>query len=152
MSDIATNRKAPRDYHLLERFEAGIELKGTEVKSIRAGRINLNDAFARVERGQCFLWNCHIQPYEKASHVQHEPTRSRRLLLHKSEIFKLYAASQQKHLALVPLRAYWKNGRVKIELAVGRGKTKSDQRQDLKKRVENREAQREVARFHDRNR
>lgn len=152
MSDIATNRKAPRDYHLLERFEAGIELKGTEVKSIRAGRINLNDAFARVERGQCFLWNCHIQPYEKASHVQHEPTRSRRLLLHKSEIFKLYAASQQKHLALVPLRAYWKNGRVKIELAVGRGKTKSDQRQDLKKRVENREAQREVVRFHDRNR
>ena len=150
MSEIATNRKAPRDYHLLERYEAGIELRGTEVKSIRAGKINLADAFARIDRGQCFLWNCHIQPYEKASHTQHEPLRSRRLLLHKNEIMKLWAASQQKHLAIVPLRAYWKNGRVKIEIAVGKGKTKTDQRHDLKKKVENREAQRAVARFNDR--
>src|SRR6188508_726455 len=108
MSDIATNRKAGRDYHILEKYEAGIELRGTEVKSIRAGHMTLNEAFARVDRGQVFLWNCHIQPYEKASHTQHEPTRSRRLLLHKNEIFKLQASSQQKHLSLVPLRAYWK--------------------------------------------
>ncbi len=150
MSEIATNRKAPRDYHILEKYEAGIELKGTEVKSIRAGHINISDAFARIDRGQIFLLNCHIQPYVKASHEQHEATRSRRLLLHKVEIFKLYAASQQKHLALFPLRVYWKNGRVKIELAVGKGKTKGDQRQDLKKKVENREAQREMARFNER--
>jgi SsrA-binding protein len=150
MSEIATNRKAPRDYHILEKYEAGIELKGTEVKSIRAGRINISEGFARIDRGQVFLWNVHIQPYEKASHTQHEPMRSRRLLLHKKEIFQLYAASQQKHLAIVPLRAYWKNGRVKIEIGVGKGKTKGDQRQDLKKRVENREAQREVARFNER--
>lgn len=150
MSEIATNRKAPRDYHILEKYEAGIELKGTEVKSIRAGRINISDGFARLDRGQVFLWNVHIQPYEKASHEQHEPMRSRRLLLHKKEIFKLYAASQQQHLALVPLRVYWKNGRVKVELAVGKGKTKGDQRQDLKKKVENREAQREMARFNER--
>ena len=130
MSEIATNRKAGRDYHILEKYEAGIELKGTEV----------------------FLWNCHIKPYEKASHEQHEPMRSRRLLLHKNEIMKLWASSQQKHLAIVPLRAYWKNSRVKIEIGVGKGKTKGDQREDLKKKVENREAQREMARFNEKHR
>jgi len=149
MSEIATNRKAPRDYHFLDKYEAGIELKGTEVKSIRLGHINLGDAFARVDRGQVFLYNCDIQPYEKASFEQHEARASRRLLLHKSEIFKLAAASQQKGLSIVATRAYWKNRRVKIELAVGRGKTKGDQRQDLKTKVENREAQREMARFND---
>jgi SsrA-binding protein len=148
--DIATNRKAPRDYHILEKYEAGVELKGTEVKSIRAGHINLGDAFARIERGQAFLYGCDIKPYEKASHEQHEARRSRRLLLHKNEILKLYAASQQKGLTLVALRAYWKDKRVKIEIAVGKGKTHSDQRQDLKKRVENREAAREMARFNER--
>jgi SsrA-binding protein len=148
--DIATNRKAPRDYHLLEKYEAGVELKGTEVKSIRAGHINLGDAFARIERGQAFLYGCDIRPYEKASHEQHEARRSRRLLLHKNEILKLYAASQQKGLTLVALRVYWKDKRVKIEIAVGKGKTQGDQRQDLKKKVENREAQREMARFNER--
>jgi SsrA-binding protein len=149
-ADIATNRKAPRDYHLLEKYEAGVELKGTEVKSIRAGHINLGDAFARIERGQAFLYGCDIKPYEKASHEQHEARRSRRLLLHKNEILKLYAASQQKGLTLIALRAYWKDRRVKSEIAVGKGKTQGDQRQDLKKRVENREAQREMARFNER--
>jgi SsrA-binding protein len=148
--DIATNRKAPRDFHILEKYEAGVELKGTEVKSIRAGHINLGDAFARIERGQAFLYGCDIKPYEKASHEQHEARRSRRLLLHKNEILKLYAASQQKGLTLVALRAYWKDKRVKIEIAVGKGKTHSDQRQDLKKRVEDREAAREMARFNER--
>ncbi len=150
MPDITTNRKAPRDYHILEKFEAGVELKGTEVKSIRSGYINLGDAFARVERGQCFLYGCDIKPYQNASHEQHEAKRSRRLLLHKNEILKLYAASQQKGLTLVALRAYWKGRQVKVEIAVGKGKTHTDQRHDLKKKVEDREAQREMARFNDR--
>lgn len=149
MPDIATNRKAPRDYHLLEKYEAGVELKGTEVKSIRAGFINLGDAFARIERGQAFLYGCDIKPYANASHEQHEARRSRRLLLHKNEILKLYAASQQKGLTLVALRVYWKDKRVKVEIAVGKGKTHADQRQDLKKKVETREAQREMARFNE---
>jgi SsrA-binding protein len=149
-TEIATNRKAHRDYHIVERYEAGIELKGTEVKSIRLGHININDAFARIDRLQCFLFGCDIQPYEKASHVQHESKAIRRLLLHKSEIMKLWAATQQKGQTVVALRCYWKGRNVKIELGVGKGKTKGDQRQDIKTRVENREAQREVARFHER--
>ena len=149
-NEIATNRKAPRDFHIVERYEAGIQLKGTEVKSIRDGKININDAFARIERGQCWLIGCDIQPYEKASHEQHESKAVRRLLLHKSEIMKLWGSTQIKGLTLVALRAYWKNKCVKIELGVGKGKTKGDQREDIKKKVENREAQREVARFHER--
>ena len=148
--EIASNRQAPRDYHILERYEAGIELKGTEVKSIRLGHINIGDAFARVERGQCFLYGCDIQPYVKASHEQHEARRTRRLLLHKNQIMSLWAASQQKGLSIVALRAYWKNGNVKIEIASGKGKTKGDQRQDLKKKAEMREAQRDMAHFNER--
>lgn len=147
MEDVATNRKAPRDYHILERFEAGMELKGTEVKSIRNGKINIADAFARVEKGQVWLYNCDIQPYEKASHEQHESRRVRRLLLHKKEIDKLFGYSHQKGLSLPAMRVYWKNGRAKIEIGVGKGKTKGDQREDIKKRTEMREAQRVVAGF-----
>lgn len=150
MADISTNRKAGRDYHFLEKYEAGIQLKGTEVKSIRLGFMNLNDSFARVERGQVFLYNCDIKPYEKASHEQHEARAPRRLLLHKREIYKLAAATQQKGLTIVATRAYWKNRKVKVEIVVGKGKTHRDQRQDLKARVENREAAREMARFNDR--
>ena len=91
MSEIATNRKAPRDYHILEKYEAGVELRGTEVKSIRLGKLNISDAFARVDRGQVWLYGCDIQTYEKASHTTHEPRRTRRLLLHKNEIMKLLA-------------------------------------------------------------
>ncbi len=147
MDDVATNRKAPRDYHILEKFEAGMELKGTEVKSIRNGKINIGDAFARVERGQVWLYNCDIQPYEKASHEQHEPRRVRRLLMHKKEIDKLFGYSHQKGLSLPAMRVYWKSGRAKIEIGVGKGKTKGDQRDDIKKRTEMREAQRVVAGF-----
>ncbi len=150
--EIATNRKAPRDYHILEKFEAGVELRGTEVKSIRLGKLNLSDAFARVERGQVWLYGCDIQQYDKASHETHEPRRSRRLLLHKNEIMKLRAATQQKGLALPVLRAYWKGARIKIELGVGKGKNKGDQRQDLKEKAENREAARVVASFNDKHR
>lgn len=150
MSDIATNRKAPRDYHLIDRFEAGVELRGTEVKSIRQGKVNVTDAFARVDRGQVWLYNLDIQPYDKASHVQHEPRRTRKLLLHKKEIRKLIEQSLQKGLAIPVLRLYWKGPLVKVEIATGRGKTKGDQRQDIKARAENREAAREVARFNER--
>ena len=146
--DIINNRKVLREYHILERFEAGVELRGTEIKSIRAGHANLNDAFARVDGGQAFLHNADIQPYERASHdTQHEPKRTRRLLLHKAEILKLHAFSAVKGHALVALRMYWKNGVVKIELGVGKGKVASDKRADLKARAVSRETDREVARY-----
>jgi SsrA-binding protein len=152
MSEIAINRKAPRDYHILEKFEAGIELRGTEVKSIRLGKLNISDAFARVERGQVWLYGCDIQQYAKASHETHEPRRTRRLLLHKNEILKLLAATQQKGLALPVLRIYWKGHLIKAELGLGKGKSHGDQRQDLKEKAENREAARVVASFNDKNR
>jgi SsrA-binding protein len=147
-ADIASNRKAGRDFHILERYEAGIELKGTEVKSVRAGKVNISDAFARVERGQVMLYGCDIQPWQTAGEwFQHAAKRPRRLLLHKREILKLEAASAIRGCTLPLLRMYWKNRRVKVEIGVGKGKTHTDQRQDLKKRVELREAQREMARF-----
>ncbi len=146
--DIATNRKAGRDFHIQEKFEAGLELKGTEVKSIRAGKVNIADAFARVENDQVFLYGCDIQPWETAGEwFNHKVRRPRRLLLNKREILKLAAATAVKGCSLPLLRMYWKNRRVKVELGVGKGKTHSDQRQDLKKHIELREAQREMARF-----
>jgi SsrA-binding protein len=145
--DIATNRKALRDFHILERYEAGVELRGTEVKSIRLGKLNISDAFARVERGQVWLYNMDVQIYEKASFSQHEPRRTRRLLLHKREILKLFAHTQQKGLALPVLRAYWKESRFKIEIGVGKGKTKGDQREDLKEKAVKKETQRVVSSF-----
>lgn len=145
--EIATNRKALRDFHILERYEAGVELRGTEVKSIRLGKLNISDAFARVERGQVWLYNLDIQIYEKASFSQHEPRRTRRLLLHKREILKLFAHTQQKGLALPVLRAYWKESRVKIEIGVGKGKTKGDQREDLKEKAVKKETLRVVSSF-----
>ena len=150
--DIINNRKVLREYHILERFEAGIQLQGTEIKSIRAGHANLNDAFARVNEGEAYLFNADIQPYAQASHdSQHEPKRNRRLLLHKAEILKLYGQAQIRGHALVALRMYWKNGRVKVEIGVGKGKVASDKRADLKERVTKRETDREVARFNRRN-
>lgn len=148
MSDeIATNRKALRDFHILERYEAGVELRGTEVKSIRLGKLNISDAFARVERGQVWLYNMDVQIYEKASFSQHEPRRTRRLLLHKREILKLFAHTQVKGLSLPVLSAYWKESRFKIELGVGKGKTKGDQREDLKEKAVKRETQKVVSSF-----
>ncbi|HIX19478.1 MAG TPA: SsrA-binding protein SmpB [Candidatus Akkermansia intestinigallinarum] len=145
---IAGNKKAGRDYEILSRHECGIELRGTEVKSIREGRVNISDAFARVEKGQLFLYGCDVQPWETAGKwFQHEAKRPRRLLMHKREILKLEIQMAQKGYALPLLRLYWKNGRVKAELGVGRGKTHRDQRYDLKERAEMREVQREVSRF-----
>ncbi len=146
-AETITNRKALRDYHIVERYEAGIELRGTEVKSVRAGLANLNDAFARVENGEAFLYGANIQPYERASHEQHEPTRRRRLLLHRGEIDKLFSASAIKGQTLVALKFYWKDRRLKVEVGVGKGKVAHDKREDIKKRTETREAQRTVAEF-----
>jgi SsrA-binding protein len=145
--EIANNRKARHDYHILETIEAGVELKGTEVKSIREGRINLRDAFARVDNGQCLLYGCDIQPYAQASWEQHDPKRVRRLLMHKKEIMRLYGVCQVKGNSLVALRAYWKGPRVKIELGVAKGKVSTDKREDLKKRESDREVAREISRF-----
>ncbi|MEM9478823.1 MAG: SsrA-binding protein SmpB [Verrucomicrobiota bacterium] len=144
---IVSNKKALRDFIILEKFEAGIELKGTEVKSIRDGKMNLQDAFGRVENGQLFLHGCDIQPYERASHEQHLPRRPRRLLMHKKEIERLFSKSEIRGQTIIALRAYWKNRRVKIEIGLGKGKAQTDRREDLKKRVADREAQRAVANF-----
>lgn len=145
--EITTNRKAFRDYNILEKFEAGVELKGTEVKSIRAGLVSLQGAFARVQNGQIFLHEASIQPYERASHEQHETKRQRRLLMHRVEIDRLTGAVEREGLALPVLRLYWKKGRVKAEIGLGKGKHAADKRQDLKKRVETREAERAVSAF-----
>jgi len=146
-AEISVNRKALRDYHILERFEAGVELKGTEVKSIRAGHANLNNAFGRVEGTQVFLFDCDVQPYARASFEQHEPKRFRRLLLHKKEIDRIRGLTQIKGHTLIALRMYWKDSRVKIELGIGKGKEAADKRQDLKTKASKRETDREIARF-----
>ncbi len=145
---IASNKKAGRDYEITAKHECGMELRGTEVKSIREGKVNVADAFARIEKGQVWLYGCHIQPWQTAGvWFQHETSRPRRLLLHKSEILKLEIQQAQKGYTLPLTRLYWANGKVKAEIGVGQGKTHRDQRYDLKARVEMREAQREVTRF-----
>ena len=144
-ADIVTNRKALRDYHILETLEAGIELKGTEVKSIRGGQVNLQAAFVRVQGKEAHLIDCDIQPYQRASHEQHDPRRRRRLLLHRDEIIRLGVAVGQAGRTLVPLRMYFKQGRVKVAIGVGKGKVAADKRSDLKKRVQEREIERTLA-------
>ncbi|HXT38486.1 MAG TPA: SsrA-binding protein SmpB [Candidatus Angelobacter sp.] len=147
MADILTNSKARRDYHLLETFEAGIVLHGTEVKSLRAGRGQISDAFARVEKDEVWLYNAHIDEYSHGNLQNHQPKAPRKLLLHKSEIRKLFGFASVKGHALVPLSFYWKNGRVKVALAVGKGKVQFDKRQDIKKRDADRELKRAAMRF-----
>ena len=146
-AEITTNRKALRDYHILERFEAGVELKGTEVKSIRGGFVSLQGAFARVHEGNFCLYEASIQPYERASHEQHEAKRIRRLLLHRVEIDRLAGEIERAGRTVVALGMYWKQGRVKVELGLGKGKDEGDKRSDLKKRVADREMDRAVADF-----
>ena len=146
-AEIASNRRAFHNYQILEKIEAGIELEGTEVKSIRAGLANLNNAFARVEKNEVYLYDADIQPYERASHSQHEPRRPRKLLLHKSEIAKLFSASAVEGQTLVALRLYWKNARVKVEIGVGRGKSSIDKRHDLKEKAVKRETDRAMSSF-----
>ena len=142
MADILNNPKARRDYHILETFEAGIVLHGTEVKSLRAGKGQIADAFARVEKDEVFLHNAHIDEYAQANRFGHQPKAPRKLLLHKSEIRKLLGLVSVKGNALIPLSLYWKNGRVKVALAVGKGKVEFDKRQDIKERDAERETKR----------
>jgi SsrA-binding protein len=142
MPDIVTNSKARRDYHILETFEAGIVLRGTEVKALRAGKGQISDAFARVDSGEVFLYNAHIDEYAHGNRQNHQPKAARKLLLHKSEIRKLLELSAVKGNALLPLAFYWKNGKVKVALAVGKGKAQYDKREDLKKRESDRELKR----------
>ncbi len=146
-SEITINRKALRDFHILERFEAGVELLGTEVKSIRAGLVTLQGAFARMDGGNLCLYDSSIQPYERASHEQHETKRVRRLLLHRAEIDRLVGEIEVSGRTVVALRMYWKKGRVKVELGLGKGKDAGDKRADLKKRASDRETDREIADF-----
>src|SRR6185295_12784896 len=142
MPDIVTNSKARRDYHILETFEAGIVLRGTEVKALRAGKGQIADAFARVEDDEVFLHNAHIEEYSHGNLQNHEPKSVRKLLLHKSEIRKLFTLASVKGNAIVPLSFYWKSGRVKVLLGVGKGKLQFDKRQDLKRREAERETKR----------
>jgi SsrA-binding protein len=136
---IAENRKALHDYHVLETFEAGVQLLGTEVKGIREGKANLRDSYARVEKGEVWLYNVHINPYSHRGYADHDPRRRRKLLLHKLEIRKLTGKTTEKGLTLVPLRMYFLRGRVKVALSLVRGKQLHDKRETIRKREVDRE-------------
>jgi len=139
MAEIVSNPKARRDYHVLETFEAGIVLKGTEVKSLRAGKGQIADAFARVENNEVWLYNAHIEEYSFGNLLNHAPKSPRKLLLKKPEIRKLFELASVKGNALFPLSFYWNNGKVKVSLGVGKGKAHYDKREDLKRRDSDRE-------------
>jgi SsrA-binding protein len=142
MADIVTNSKARRDYHILETFEAGIVLRGTEVKALRAGKGQIGDAFARVDNDEVFLHNAHIDEYSHGNLANHTVKAVRKLLLHKTEIRKLFGLASVKGNTLIPLAMYWKNGRVKVAIGVGKGKAEFDKRDDLKKRDSDRQMKR----------
>ncbi len=146
---LAQNRKAYHDYFIEETYEAGIVLTGTEIKSIRRGSANLRDAYARVENGEVYLHNMHISPYEQGNRFNHDPLRTRKLLLKKAEIAKLIGASREKGYALIPTKLYLKHGFCKVELGLARGKKLHDKRESMKARDANREIQRALR---DRNR
>src|ERR687886_1452504 len=135
----ARNRRARHDYHILETWEAGIVLTGTEVKSLRDGKANLSDSYANVSGGEIFLLNMHISPYEKGSQFNHDPTRTRKLLLHKKEIRRLIGAVERQGLTLIPLDLYFKRGVAKVTLALGKGKKLHDKRADQRRREDERE-------------
>jgi len=138
-TSVAENRKAFHDFHLMETFEAGLVLLGTEVKAIREGRVNLRDSFARVEDGEVFLYNVNISPYSHRGYADHEPLRRRKLLLHRSEIKKLIGKTVEKGMTLVPVRLYFKNGRVKVAVSLAKGKKDYDKRETIKRRETDRE-------------
>jgi SsrA-binding protein len=136
---VADNRKAFHDYHILETFEAGVVLQGTEVKAIREGRVNLRDSFARVEDGEVFIYNVHISPYTHRGYADHEPTRRRKLLLHRQEIRKLIGKTVEKGMTLVPVRLYFKRGKVKVAVSLAKGKQAHDKRETIRRREIDRE-------------
>jgi SsrA-binding protein len=141
---LATNRQAPHDYSILESVEAGIALQGTEVKSIRNGNVNLRDAYARAENGEIWLWNLYVAPFDQGNRWNHEPRRPRKLLLHTREIGRLQSKSTDAGNTLVPLRIYDKNGKIKVELALGKGKRQYDKRAAIAERESKREIQRAI--------
>jgi len=139
---VCDNRKARHEFHFLETYEAGIELRGTEVKSLRAGKANLQDSFARIENGQILIHNMHISPYEMGNRFNHEPKRPRRLLMHKQEITRLYAKVREKGLTLIPTKVYFRGSLVKVEIALSQGKKLYDKRQDLVEKAVRRDTER----------
>ena len=145
---VSDNRKARYLYEILETYQAGIALEGTEVKSIRAGKVNLQDAYALIRGGEAWLLNAHISPFEKASvYFNHDPRRTRKLLLHKEQINKLLGQVEQKGLTLVPLKMYLKGGRVKVDIAVGRGKKLHDKRDDIRQKDDKRAMERAMKQY-----
>jgi len=136
---IAENRKARHDYHFVETFEAGIALLGTEVKAIREGRVNLRDSYARVENDEVFAYGIHVSPYSHRGYADHEPTRRRKLLLHRAEIRKLIGKTVERGFTLVPVQMYFKSGRVKLQVALARGKQAHDKRETIRRREVDRE-------------
>jgi len=141
---FATNRRAFHDYHILENVEAGLALTGTEVKSIRAGKVQLREGYAKVERGEAWLVGAHISVYDQGNLANHDPDRDRKLLLHRKEVDSLAGKVAQKGLTLVPTKLYFKNGRAKVELALARGKEGRDKRRDIAKREADRDMQRAI--------
>ena len=136
---IADNRKARHDYHLFDTYEAGIVLLGTEVKAIREGRVNIKDSYGRVEHGEVFLYNVHISPYSHRGYATHEPLRQRKLLLNKAEIRKLVGKMVERGFTLVPVKMYFKNGRVKVAVSIAKGKRQYDKRETIRRREVDRE-------------
>jgi SsrA-binding protein len=147
IKQISYNKKARFNYEIEDEYEAGVALKGTEVKSIRSGKISLKEAFAKIKNSEVFVYNMHISPYNHAYYGNHEPMRPRKLLLHKREIKKLIGKTSEKGYALVPTRVYLKNGKVKIGLALGKGKKIHDKRRDIKDREVKRELDRSLKKF-----
>ncbi len=141
---VTKNRKAFHDYHIDDKFEAGISLVGTEVKSLRAGSANLKESYVIIKDGEAFLFNCHISPYSHGNLQNHEPLRTRKLLLHKKEISRLWGSISQKGYTIVPLKIYFKNGKAKVEIGLGRGKRQYEKRATIKEKEANREIERHM--------
>jgi SsrA-binding protein len=141
---VTTNRKAFHDYHIQEKFEAGISLVGTEVKSLREGRANLKDSYAIIKDGEVFLLNCHISPYSHGNIQNHDPLRTRKLLLHKKEISKLWGNISQKGCTLIPLKIYFRNGKAKVEIGLAKGKREYEKRESIKEKEAKREIERHM--------
>ena len=139
---VTTNRKAFHDFIIFEKYEAGIVLSGTEIKSIRAGAINLKDSFCKIDDNEIFLYNCHISPYENGNRYNHEPKRTRKLLLTKKEILKMQTKVKKEGYTIVPLEVYFKQGLAKIEIGLAKGKKLHDKREDIEKKTQTREMQR----------
>ncbi len=148
MADIVSNPKARRDLHILDTFESGIVLRGTEVKALRAGKAQISDAFVRVDKDEAYLHNAHLDEYSFGNRENHIPKAVRKLLLHKSEIRKIAEYGSQKGHAIVPLSFYWKSGKVKVLVAVGKGKAEFDKRDDIKQRESDRELRRATMKYH----